>query len=258
MPIPLMDAARRLHIDIKTLRRRLDKAGITPETDPTDRRSSTITEAEFVSIGGILPSSGPKKVGRSHQMPTNAPTIALESPTIPASHPTIPATPTTHSAPAQTQEAILARLEHIEAQNDRIEQALRTMHARLDEMTASPTLPTVEGSLRELLPRERQKQVRGPAPGSGVPSDLPTGTVTFEEFCRLTGVNNGTMKSRINKTDNEKIRLETTTRLGADRRNHHFLTPEQQRKALLQWHLYGPDHLEHPLCPEAHQQTGEK
>jgi hypothetical protein len=142
--------------------------------------------------------------------------------------------------------------DRIIAQNDRIEQSLRALHAKLEEMTASPAAPTIEGSLRELLPLTRQKQVRGPTPGSGVPSDLPPGSVTFEEFCRLTSVNNGTMKSRINKTDNEKIRLETTARLGADRRNHHFLTPDQQRKALLQWHLYGPDHLEHPLCPESH------
>ena len=143
------------------------------------------------------------------------------------------------------------QLAAIARQNDRIETLLRAMHARLSELTASGAELYVESA--PILPQISRQHIKGPIPGQGVPPDLPEGTVTFLEFCRAAGVNEGSMKSRLKKSMNDKIQIETTRRVGPDGRDRHYLTPVQQRKLLLQWHLYGPEHRQHPLCPEAHQ-----
>ncbi|MDE2106412.1 MAG: helix-turn-helix domain-containing protein [Patescibacteria group bacterium] len=158
--------------------------------------------------------------------------------------------PLSDPLPADIREQLAA----IARQNDRLENLMRAMHARLSELTASGAELYVEST--PLAPVGRVQRIKGPVRGQGVPPDLPEGTVTFLEFCRQTSVNDGSMKSRLNKSMNEKIRLETTRRAGPDGRDRHYLTPVQQRKALLQWHLYGPEHAQHPLCPEPHAQEG--
>jgi hypothetical protein len=148
--------------------------------------------------------------------------------------------------------------DRIMVQNDRIEQSLRALHARLEELTDGGVGLIIESSPRERSARSGQKQVRGPRSGQ-VPPSLPPGTVTLAAFAAQTNANLGTLKSRLKPYVNPEIRLETTqldTGAG-DGRKAHYLTPEQQRKALLQWHLHGFAHTEHPLCPEPHKQVGD-
>lgn len=153
-------------------------------------------------------------------------------------------------APLSEQLADIARQnDRIIAQNERIEQALGAMTAKLEEMAG--TAPSA--SHARPAPRTQQKQVRGPSV-QAVPQDLPPGTVTLAVFAASTHANLGTLKSRLKPYVNAEIRLETTAlETGAeDGRKTHYLTPEQQRKALLQWHLHWFPHSEHPLCPEPH------
>ncbi len=179
------------------------------------------------------------------------------------------------------------RLEHIERQNTRIEEQnarIEAQNARIEEQVyrigrqIEQTRLAVErlvlGTPIDIYQAEATVESMPPTPSllpasdrpsprsagrlamheERVPPDLPPGTVPLTVFAEQTGVNIGTLKSRLKPGVTPANKLETTQRdAGASNgRVYHYLTPEQQRKALLQWHLAWFPHQEHRYCPEPH------
>ncbi len=165
---------------------------------------------------------------------------------------------------------LLTQHERIEVQYGRIETTLGRLNNILDVLmqgkAASMTpLPDQEPSNwvpatpPPLLPGSQEPRLSAraaahqPTP-EHIPPDLPPGTVTLTQFALETGTNIGTLKSRLKPSVSPVSRLETTQRavLFKDGRMSHYLTPEQQRKALAQWHRHWFPHRQHQFCPEPH------
>ena len=53
-PIPLSEAAERLNIDVKTLRKRLQDLDMIPEPDPKDKRVRLLTPEQFETVRRAL------------------------------------------------------------------------------------------------------------------------------------------------------------------------------------------------------------